>query len=47
MNGAEILVAMLQAHRVEVIFGLPGDTSVGFYDALRAQDKVRHIMTRD
>ncbi len=47
MNGAEILVAMLQAHQVEVIFGLPGDTSVGFYDALRVQDKMRHVLTRD
>jgi len=47
MNGAEILVAMLQAHQVEVIFGLPGDTGVGFYDALRAQDRIRHILTRD
>ena len=47
MTGAEVLVAMLQAHNVEVIFGLPGDTGVAFYDALLAQDKIRHVMTRD
>jgi acetolactate synthase-1/2/3 large subunit len=47
MTGAEILVAMLQAHNVEVIFGLPGDTGVAFYDALRAQGTIRHVMTRD
>lgn len=47
MNGAEILVAMLAAHKVETIFGLPGDTGTAFYDALRAQDKVRHVLTRD
>jgi len=47
MNGAEILVTMLRAHQVEVIFGLPGDTGISFYDALRAQDKIRHVLTRD
>lgn len=47
MNGAEILVAMLRAHQVEVIFGLPGDTGIAFYDALRAQDTIRHVLTRD
>ena len=47
MNGAELLVAMLQAHDVDVIFGLPGDTGVAFYDALRAQKQIRHVMTRD
>src|ERR1700694_4600909 len=46
MTGAELLVAMLQAHGVEVIFGLPGDTGVAFYDALRAQPQIRHVMTR-
>ncbi len=47
MTGAELLVAMLQAYDVDVIFGLPGDTGVAFYDALRAQKKIRHVMTRD
>ena len=47
MTGAEILVAMLRAYRVEVVFGLPGDTGVAFYDALERQDAIRHVMTRD
>lgn len=47
MNGAEVLVAMLEAHGVETIFGLPGDTGVAFYDALRARSRIRHVMTRD
>src|SRR5712692_3664654 len=38
---------MLQAYDVDVIFGLPGDTGVAFYDALRAQNQIRHVMTRD
>lgn len=47
MTGAEILVAMLQAHHVDVVFGLPGDTGIAFYDALYAQDKIRHVLARD
>src|SRR5438552_3933460 len=47
MTGAQLLVAMLQAYDVDVIFGLPGDTGVAFYDALYAQKQIRHVMTRD
>ncbi len=47
MIGAEVLVAMLRAHGVEVIFGLPGDTSIALYDALARQDAIRHVVTRD
>jgi acetolactate synthase-1/2/3 large subunit len=36
MNGAEALVRMLQLNGVKHIFGLCGDTSLPFYDALRA-----------
>ena len=48
MNGAEALVAMLQAHGVRHIFGLCGDTSLPFYDAMRAQGgDITHVLTRD
>ena len=33
-NGAEALVRMLEAHGVRHIFGLCGDTTLPFYDAL-------------
>ena len=46
LNGAEAVVEMLQAHGVEVIFGLCGDTSLPLYDALR-ESGLRHILTRD
>jgi len=46
MNGAEATVGMLEAHRVEVVFGLCGDTSLPLYDALRAS-RIRHVLTRD
>lgn len=48
MNGAQILVEMLKAYEVEVIFGVPGDTTMPFYDALHAaRGTIRHVMARD
>lgn len=48
MRGAEILVDMLARYDVELVFGLPGDTNVPLYDALRqAQNRIRHVMARD
>jgi len=37
---------MLEAHGVEVIFGLCGDTSLPLYDVFRSS-KIRHVLTRD
>ena len=48
ITGAEAVVEMLQAHEVELIFGLCGDTSLPFYDALaRLPHGMRHILARD
>ena len=48
MTGAEALVRMLDLHGVEVIFGLCGDTSLPFYDALyRLDHNMHHVLTRD
>ncbi len=47
-NGAEALVEMLRLHGVRHIFGLCGDTSLPFYDALARLDHgITHILTRD
>jgi acetolactate synthase-1/2/3 large subunit len=47
-TGAEILVECLRLAGIEVLFGLPGDTGVAFYDALyRRADVVRHVLARD
>src|SRR5258705_7129936 len=47
-TGAEAVVEMLEAHGVEVIFGLCGDTSLPFYDALaRLPHGMKHVLTRD
>jgi len=48
ISGAEAMVRMLQLHGVTHIFGLCGDTSLPFYDALARLDHgIRHILTRD
>jgi acetolactate synthase-1/2/3 large subunit len=48
MNGAQILVNMLREYKVEVIFGVPGDTSLAFYEALYdVGPSIRHVMARD
>ena len=48
INGAEAAVRMLQANGVRHIFGLCGDTSLPFYDALyRLDHGITHVLTRD
>jgi len=48
MTGAEAMVRMLEAHDVRYIFGLCGDTTLPFYDALQRLDhNIEHILTRD
>lgn len=48
LNGAEAMVHLLRGHGVKHIFGLCGDTSLPFYDALyQLEHGMRHILTRD
>ncbi len=48
MTAAEALVAMLERHGVDTVFGLCGDTSLPFYDALyRTGQGIRHVLARD
>jgi acetolactate synthase I/II/III large subunit len=48
MNGAQVIVKMLQEHGVEVVFGVPGDTSIALYEALHdAAPEITHILARD
>lgn len=48
MNGAAVLVRMLLEYEVEVIFGVPGDTSIPLYEALHDESaSIRHVMARD
>lgn len=48
MNGASALVSMLSGYGVEVVFGVPGDTNVALYEALRTvAGAPRHVLCRD
>ncbi len=48
LSGAEAAVEMLCAHGVKFLFGLCGDTSLPFYDALaRLAHGPHHILARD
>ena len=48
LTAAEAAVEMLRLHGVETIFGLCGDTSLPFYDALaRLPHGMRHVLARD
>ncbi len=48
LNGAEAMVRMLEAHGVRHIFGLCGDTTLPFYDAMHLLDhSITHVLTRD
>src|SRR6202521_5110180 len=48
INGAEAAVRMLQLNGVRHIFGLCGDTSLPFYDALyKMEHGMTHVLTRD
>lgn len=48
LTGAEALVRMLEAYGVKHMFGLCGDTTLPFYDALSRLDHgITHFLTRD
>nr|WP_252347352.1 MULTISPECIES: biosynthetic-type acetolactate synthase large subunit [unclassified Gluconobacter] len=46
MNGAEVLLRVLDEQGVEVVFGYPGGAVLPIYDALFKQDRIRHILVR-
>ena len=47
-TGADVLVDGLIAAGVEIVFGVPGDTGIAFYEALyQRRDRIRHILARD
>jgi thiamine pyrophosphate-dependent acetolactate synthase large subunit-like protein len=46
MTGGEAVVATLQTHGVDTVFGIPGGHSLPVYDALARQDGIRHVLGR-
>ncbi len=48
LNGAEALLRMLEAYDVRHVFGLCGDTTLPFYDAMHRLDHaINHVLVRD
>ncbi|AWT59183.1 MAG: putative 2-ketoarginine decarboxylase AruI [Candidatus Moanabacter tarae] len=46
MTGGEAVVRSLEAHKIEVVFGIPGTHNLAIYDALTHSEKIRHIVAR-
>jgi acetolactate synthase-1/2/3 large subunit len=46
ITGAEILVRCLKDEGVEYVFGYPGGAVLHIYDALYAQDEIKHVLVR-
>ena len=46
LSGAEIIIQYLKDEGVEFIFGYPGGAVLHIYDALYAQDDIKHILVR-
>ncbi len=47
MNAARALLEMLHSYKVEYVFGLPGETTLGLYDEWKSFEGVTHVMARD
>lgn len=47
MNGAQALLRMLELHNVTHVFGLPGETTIGWYKEWRAHSNIEFVLTRD
>ncbi len=46
MTGGQAVVATLERHGIDTIFGIPGGHSLGVYDALAKGTRLRHILGR-
>ena len=47
MNGAQIILEMLEQYEVKHIFGLPGETTIDLYDHWHEHPEIEYILTRD
>ena len=46
MNGAQVILKMLELHDVRHVFGLPGETTIGWYKEWHNSD-IEFVLTRD
>lgn len=47
LNGAQIILRMLELHGVKHVFGLPGETTIGWYKEWRENSDIEYVLTRD
>ena len=47
MNGAQIILKMLELHGIKHVFGLPGETTIGWYKEWREHSNIEYVLTRD
>ncbi|MBV9355968.1 MAG: thiamine pyrophosphate-binding protein [Chloroflexi bacterium] len=46
MSGGQAVVAALEAHGVDTVFGMPGVHNLALYDALAQTPSIRHVLVR-
>jgi len=46
MNGAELMVRLLERQGIETVAGVPGGAILPFYDALAQSNKIHHVLAR-
>jgi acetolactate synthase-1/2/3 large subunit len=46
MTGAQIIMECLMREGVELVFGIPGGSTLPFYDAFRHYPQIRHILVK-
>ena len=47
LNGAQIILKMLMLHGVRHVFGLPGETTIGWYKEWQQHSDIEYVLTRD
>lgn len=47
MTGAEVILKMLELHGVKHVFGLPGETTIGWYKDWQKHSDIEYVLTRD
>jgi acetolactate synthase-1/2/3 large subunit len=47
LNGAQVILRMLELHGVKHVFGLPGETTIGWYKNWHENCDIEFVLTRD
>ncbi|MEW6220601.1 MAG: acetolactate synthase large subunit [Thermodesulfobacteriota bacterium] len=46
MNGAQLIVGLLERYGIETVAGIPGGSNLPLYDALSRSGRIRHVLAR-